>query len=134
MGAVNKPHPHQQHHELHVTLHLSGANLPKKDLMGLGKSDPYFEVYYGKDKFYKSEVKSGTRNPEWAPAEFSLPKTAINKNVTIKVMDRDRITRDDKIHSFEIKYPFEQKTYVFGKGKDTSSAMQFSVLNNDPQE
>merc|ERR1739845_178874 len=109
---------------MHVTLHLSGENLPKKDLMGLCRSDQY----------YKSEVLKSKSDPEWAPAEFSLPKSAMNKNVTIKVMDRDRITRDYKIHKFEIRYPFEKKTYVFGKGKDTTKAMQFSVLNNDSQE
>merc|ERR1712141_932327 len=109
--------------------------LPKKDLMGLVAGDPYYEVYYGKDKFYKSEIVSSTTKPEWQPANFSLPKKAMNKNVTIKIMDRDRITRDDKIHKFEIKYPFEKKTYVFGKNKDTSKNMQFSVLNDDtPQE
>jgi len=123
---------------MHVTLHLRGENLPNKDFWGLGRSDPYYEVYFEKAKYYESEVIRSNSNPEWAPAEFSLPKSAMNKNVTIKVMDRDRIW-DDQIHKFEIRYPFEKKTHVVGKfrllnkGKNTTTLMQFSVLNYDSQ-
>merc|ERR1712046_362946 len=116
-----------------VCLHLRGENLKSKDLMS--KSDPYFEVFYPKDcedPIYKSEIIKNVIDACWEPANFSLPKSALMRNVRIRLMDKDTFTSDDLILDCEIRYPFRQKNYAFGAcASDDGTEARLCVLNND---
>ena len=72
------------------SLHLRAENLKSKDL--IGKSDPYFEVFFPTDSkkpIYRSESIKNTKNPRWKPAKLVLPKSAYKQKVRIRVMDKD---------------------------------------------
>merc|ERR1712035_14001 len=109
--------------DMQVTLHLKGKNLPKTDLGGLGKPDPYFTVSFAENEYYKSEVIKSTRKPDWGPVQFTLPDAAINQKVTITVMDKDKVTKDDLLQKFEIVYPFVKKTVCVHEGRNQGESL-----------
>lgn len=119
-----------------VCLHLRAENLKSKDL--IGKSDPYFQVFFPKESeapIYQSEVIKNVTDPAWVPAEFSLPKSAFMRSVRIKIMDKDRLTKDDLILDCEIRYPFRQNNFVFGAwASDDKTEARLCVLNDDGDE
>merc|ERR1712226_36851 len=83
---------------LYLTIHKA-KNLESKDL--IGKSDPYIIVKYGETKLVSAK-KSNTNNPEW---NFEVDvKVHQNhpENITLEVMDKDKVGKDDTLGSTSV--------------------------------
>lgn len=106
-----------------ATLHLRAENLPNTDL--IGKSDPYYLVFYNDKLVYTSEIIKNSLNVEWEPAVFEMPWQACMREIRIKIMDKDTIGNDDLMLDFEIRYPFRQNNYAF------PGDCKICVLNDD---
>eukprot|EP00960_Hanusia_phi_P058859 764000-Hanusia_phi.AAC.3 len=82
--------------ELCVSI-LSAENLPKMDV--LGSCDAYCILRWGEDQRKTSTIK-GSYNPTWNE-EFRFA-TSGGRDLEVKVMDWDRITKDDEVGSVTI--------------------------------
>eukprot|EP01125_Pyxidicula_operculata_P016134 TRINITY_DN5524_c0_g1_i1.p1 TRINITY_DN5524_c0_g1~~TRINITY_DN5524_c0_g1_i1.p1 ORF type:complete len:3569 (+),score=897.31 TRINITY_DN5524_c0_g1_i1:81-10787(+) len=72
-------------------IYSSGSKLERMNALGLGKADPFFEVWsqprgYSQSVIlYRSEVVHDTLSPEWTP--FDLDSSSLDEAVVIKVFD-----------------------------------------------
>lgn len=111
-----------------ATVHLHAENLPDKDSIGGGTSDPYFELSFEGELLYKSETKNNAdKTVAWKPAEFIIPKAAFLKPVQLKIMDKDTLSDDDVIAICEIRYPFKNTSYPIGEKGATINFMKSTV-------
>lgn len=79
-----------------VHLKCEGYKLDKMDWFG--KSDPYFEIWCGKNAMvYRSEVIKSDLNPKWKVAEFSFARMEAFDSFDIKVFDWDNHGDNDFI-------------------------------------
>lgn len=80
-----------------------GHNLDKKDFFG--KSDPYYIIYYHKNKIAQSEVIKKTLNPEWKEVHFELTGSIEElkfEELFIKVFDWNAIMEHSLIGTFTV--------------------------------
>jgi len=111
-----------------VQLWLRAENVPSKDL--IGASDPYVEIRFDDKLLATSEVIKNEPNPQWQMMTFDLPKTALFRHVNVKIMDKDKFTKDDLVLDCEIRYPFRKANYSFGSNKKNGKACRLMVLND----
>ena len=86
------------------TLTCHGKKLDRKDMMGLGKSDPYFVITRAADnvEIYRSEIIRAKLNPVWKPFDLTLEACrGLDGVLTITVWDWDKVTKDDLIGEFK---------------------------------
>merc|ERR1711915_374758 len=98
----------------HLKIRLINAtNLDDKDVFG--KTDPYVRMELEQDNVFRdhdygyqvSSTKHGDLNPVWnEDFEFNIP-TLDNMVLTLKVMDKDIGSRDDKCGKCKIKLEHE---------------------------
>mmetsp|Transcript_7789 Transcript_7789/g.11779 ORF Transcript_7789/g.11779 Transcript_7789/m.11779 type:complete len:730 (+) Transcript_7789:287-2476(+) len=87
MGGFQFPIP-----TLRLTLE-EGRSLAKKDMMGLGKSDPYCIVQI-RDQRYVTRKCKGTQYPVWYE-ELTFSNISPNDELVVAVWDSDRFKKDD---------------------------------------
>ena len=96
----------------HQIVHLKceGYKLDKMDWFG--KSDPYFEIWCGKNAMvYRSEVIKSDLNPKWKVAEFSFARMEAFDSFDIKVFDWDQHGDNSRVFK---KYDSEEpKKFLF---------------------
>jgi len=73
--------------------------LPAKDLNG--KSDPYIKITC-EDWRKRTKIVSETLNPKWDSEIFHLDYSDIYKTIEFKVMDHDKIGRDEFLGIFYV--------------------------------
>ncbi|EKX34548.1 hypothetical protein GUITHDRAFT_51156, partial [Guillardia theta CCMP2712] len=72
----------------------SAANLPKMDV--LGSCDAYCILQWGDDQRKTSTIK-GSYNPTWNEEFRFLVSQGQTRDLEVKVMDWDRMTKDDEV-------------------------------------
>ena len=86
------------------SMRCSGKKLDRKDMMGLGKSDPYFIIKRESDsvEVYHSEIIKSKLNPDWDPFQLSVQAChGLDSALIVEVWDWDRVTKDDFIGKFK---------------------------------
>ena len=77
--------------ELNVTI-ISAKNIKAGDMNGL--SDGYVKFATSQTKKQKTKIYKPSLNPEWN--ETFTCKAVVGERIVFKVMDHDKVTRDDK--------------------------------------
>jgi len=80
-----------------------GKSIERKDMMGLGKSDPYIIIKRFSDgvELHHSEIVKSNLNPHFEPFTLSVQGCGgLDGPLIIEIWDWDRITKDDFIAKF----------------------------------
>jgi len=64
------------------------------------KMDPYCAFIVGSQKFNSDVCKKGGKHPQWTDA-VTVPVTS-ESTVTVNIMDKDTLTKDDLIGTFTL--------------------------------
>lgn len=107
-----------------TSLHLRCENFPDTDL--IGSADPYFQVWFKDQILYQSEVAQIEDNAfQFEVATFEISRSALFREINLKIFDKDTFSSDDLMVEMEIRFPFQSKTYTIG-----DSGATVSVLND----
>ena len=93
-----------------------------------GTSDPFFEVFHGDRRLFKSEKVDDTLTPVWKEAHFHVPVNCTE--LKINVYDHDSATLNDLIGFCVVPYPFKKANYPLWsieEGYDTENQGEFIV-------
>lgn len=97
-----------------ISINITRAvNLPMMDMFR--GCDPYLVTYLDsspKDEVYSTEPLRKQRNPTWDDARYSWDVKRTSKWLTVTVIDRDQLTKDDIVGCVTIdveSLPFDQK-------------------------
>jgi Ca2+-dependent lipid-binding protein len=91
-------------------------------------SDPFFEVFHGERRLFKSEKVDDTLTPVWKEAHFHVPVNCTE--LKINVYDHDTATLNDLIGFCVVPYPFKKANYPLWsieEGYDTETQGEFIV-------
>jgi len=78
---------------------VEARGLLAKDLNG--KSDPYVKITCD-DWKERTKIIKETLNPKWEQEVFELEYSATRKHIVFKVMDHDKIGRDEFLGTFYV--------------------------------
>lgn len=91
-----------------ISFRLSAQNIPRLDVFK-GLSDPYVACYYSKGKdgsltqFAKTKTIKNVEEAEWEePVVFGMCQPGTNQYLTFKVLDDDKLPKDDTIGNVSV--------------------------------